>query len=576
MKGSRSAISSALFLAVTACLLPAFSDPGPSADVGKKISIALETRPIEPDPGIEPAPKPQLIAVAYEVDVYGGMAVGTLVQVFANDSETAYEGSYQVISGEAVKFQAIELETKGYVHSLNAESEEDSATTEHRRVDRIERDLRAGKTDVLAEIGTLTRADRDELLDRLRKTPSRNSDTAPAVWHLTSDPFPIEAEEPWTLRAKFRTSLPLEGRLFRLTLPAVHATEGTPVGPSPETELPMQVQITIHHPQPLPLAASDTHQILVDFVGDRTIVETARRTVRADRPFVLEFAVGSEEQPTLAGYFREREGDRQAVEALVTPPERPTEQAAARPKQVLFIVDTSGSMAKEEKLDQARRAVTSSIKKLSPGDLFNIVEFDAEFRMMSASPVELEKFGSDRVKEWLDNLQATGGTRLAPALAATLEQPEDPERHRMIMVVTDGVLADEREALLLLREKLGESRLFVVGTGQWVRQETLLRLAEYGRGAAAFAGHASELEAAVDEMFDRFSQPLGWDLKFEFAGAEVDEVLPTRLPDLYAGRPVRVVAWVRGELPSTLRVRMSTTEGEQLYDVSMPPLDTRC
>lgn len=572
MNGIRPLTCCALFLAAATGIFPVYSGPGQPADAVEPISIVLEMRPTEPGPAIEPASKPRLVAAAYEVDVYGGMAVGTLVQQFSNASETVTEGSYDVISGEAVTFHAIDLETIGRIRPLSVESEEDPAMEKRKRVDRLERDLRAGKPDVLAEIGTLTRADQDALLDRLRKTPARNSDTAPAVRKLRAGPFPIEAEESLTLRAMFRTALPLEGRRFRLILPGLKVVGDPTADPSLDDELPMRVQVTIHHPEPLSFATSDTHAILADFLGDRTVVEPVERTVPADLPFELEFAIGSEEQPTLAGYIRPREGDRQAVEAVLTPPERPTDQAASRPKQVLFIVDTSGSMAKEKKLDQARRAVTSSIKKLNPGDLFNIVEFDTDFRMMSARPVELEQFGGERVKGWLDNLQATGGTKLAPALAATLEQPEDPERHRMIMVVTDGILADEQEALLLLREKLGESRLFVVGTGQWARQETLLRLAEYGRGAAAFAGQASELETAVDEMFDRFSQPLGWDLKFEFAGAEVEQVLPTHLPDLYAGRPVRVVAWVRGELPSTLRVRMSTTEGERLYDVPMPPV----
>ncbi len=294
----------------------------------------------------------------------------------------------------------------------------------------------------------------------------------------------------------------------------------------------------------------------------------------ADRPFELRFAVSSQKQPTLAGYVREEKDGRRAVEALVTPPEKPTEKST-RPKELLFIVDSSGSMAHERKLEQARRAVASSIRKLRPVDRFNIVEFDDQFRMMSEKSVELESYGRDRVKQWLSQLQPGGGTTLLPALAAMLEQPADPERHRMIVVVTDGILQDEEEALNLLREKLGEGRLFVVGTGPRMRQETLLRLAEYGRGAAAFAGQPSELEAAVAELFDRFSRPLGWDLKFDWAGAEIDEVTPARLPDLYAGRAVRVVAWVRGDLPSVLRVRMSTMEGEQLYDVSLPPIDTR-
>jgi Ca-activated chloride channel family protein len=125
--------------------------------------------------------------------------------------------------------------------------------------------------------------------------------------------------------------------------------------------------------------------------------------------------------------------------------------------------------------------------------------------------------------------------------------------------------------LSLLEASLGEGRLFVVGTGKQIRQETLLRLAEYGRGAATFAGDSHSLETAVAELFDSISEPLGWDVKVDWGGAEIEEILPSRLPDLYAGRPVRVLAWFRGDLPSTLRLKMSTMDGERLFHVKLPP-----
>jgi Ca-activated chloride channel family protein len=110
-----------------------------------------------------------------------------------------------------------------------------------------------------------------------------------------------------------------------------------------------------------------------------------------------------------------------------------------------------------------------------------------------------------------------------------------------------------------------------VGTGKQIRQQTLLRLAEYGRGAAAFAGDSDSLEAAVDELYASISQPIGWDVKLAFEGGDVEEIVPERLPDLYAGRPVRVLAWFRDDLPSTLSLKMSTMEGERYYNVQLPP-----
>ena len=137
---------------------------------------------------------------------------------------------------------------------------------------------------------------------------------------------------------------------------------------------------------------------------------------------------------------------RVGVEAVIQPPEIPDE-GTVRPKQLLFIVDSSGSMKHSEKIDQARRAVLSCVEKLSATDRFNIVEFDQDHHFMSPAPVDPSKFDVDQVEQWLNRVQADGATKILSALDATLEQPEDPERHRMIVVLTDGAIKDETEAL---------------------------------------------------------------------------------------------------------------------------------
>jgi Ca-activated chloride channel family protein len=334
--------------------------------------------------------------------------------------------------------------------------------------------------------------------------------------------------------------------------------------------LPIRIRVTVHHPEPLLAARSETHDVIVDFDGDRTVIETTKSEVPSDRPFRLEFAVNDRESPTVASYLRSGDEGRLGVEAVVSPPEQPRD-GSARPKQIVFIMDSSGSMAHETKIDQARAAVLSCVEQLDDQDRFNVVEFDDDFHFLAEAPLEPTAVERRGARDWLDRVEAKGGTKLLPALAAALAQPDDPDRHRMFVVVTDGMLADETEALALLEKKLGEGRLFVVGTGRRVRQETLLRLAEYGRGAATFAGDAASLGAAVSELFASIAQPLGWDVALDWDGPPAAEIVPSRLPDLYAGRPVRVLAWFDEDLPSSLRLRMKTTDGEKRFEVLLPP-----
>lgn len=516
-------------LLVAATCAAVLSDPIPlalakSEAMSPALAVGMQ---VADDGSVEPAALP-LSRVVYEIEVYGGMAVGTLVQEFANDTETERTVNWGALPGGGLELTLLDQDDDGRVRSLEFE---------------------------------------------LREPEGRKGRVAQPRAFL-SEPIELAAERPAVIRTGLRMPLELEGRHFTLRLPAVrdlHAVTRQPSGGSEEpVAATARIIVTVHREEPLLLARSGTHDILVDYVGDRTIIETTRSEVPIDRPFELEFAVNSEDAPTVAGFLRGETDGRRAVEAVLLPPEQPVE-TSVRPKQLTFVVDTSGSMAHEEKIAQARRAVASCFEKLGPDDRFNIIEFDTDFSMMRPEPAGPSEVGKEAVDRWIAQWRADGGTKLLPALEAALKQPEDPQRHRMIVVVTDGIICDEREALRLLDEQLGDRRLFVVGTGKQHRQETLLRLAEQGRGAATFAGDADSLETAVTELFAAISQPLGWDVEIDLAGVEVDEISPARLPDLYAGRPVRVLAWYRGDDPTGMRLRMSTVNGAQVYDVKLPP-----
>ena len=90
-------------------------------------------------------------------------------------------------------------------------------------------------------------------------------------------------------------------------------------------------------------------------------------------------------------------------------------------------------------------------------------------------------------------------------------------------------------------------------------------------GAAAFSNDPRQLQEVVDELFDTIAMPLAWDVTFDFGAAEIEELRPVRFPDLYAGRSVRVLARVTGKLPDSLRARMTTTTGIEVFRVRLPP-----
>jgi len=474
-------------------------------------------------------PTLRLARASYQVDVLGSLAVGELVQVFVNESAEDVSASY---AGHppGLSIRGVEVEVRG-------ETQELAVAAKTPPSGRAAASARAGKK-------------RDA-----RPQPSRKID--------------VEAGQSATVRTTFRLALPIRDGRFLLRLPAV--TGKAPQEPSDEAPQvspgpPGTIRVSIHHEEPLPFAESSSHELMTAYEGDRTVIEPVDGEAPS-REFELEFALGVEDDATLLGSVTSSKNDVHQVIAVLAPPMTPPDETV-RPKQVLFVLDTSGSMAKG-KLDQARVALGACLEKLSAVDQFNIVGFNTKFRMLDELPVSAEGNAPQSAMGWMAGLRHGGGTVLLPALRAMLDQPESDEFHRMIVLLTDGALQDRNEVLEMLQTDLGEGRMFVIGIGDDVSRQTIEQMADLGRGMAVFAEDAEALDAVLGAMFDSVSEPLAWDLAVNWGGAEVQSMEPARLPDLYAGRPVTIRATVRGELPEQLQVEATTTSGLRQFTTDL-------
>jgi hypothetical protein len=491
--------------------------------------------PESPAGAEEPTPPLRLVRASYEVDVLGPLAAGELIRELVSDVDAELAAtSLEPLPG--LEVESLEVEVAGEARELRLPA-------------------------------PAPRGGRERVTTRSGSARARSAQRP-----QPSEKIRVEAGQPVTVRATFRTGLPLrDGRLV-LRLPAVN---GHDAGGDASKEggvavaAPLgAITVSIHDDEPLLHLESATHDVLAAYEGDRTVVELAEGESES-REFELAFALGVEDDPRLAGQVSPTADGAHDVILVLTPPMEPGE-GAVRPKQVFFVLDSSGSMAKG-KLDQARQALASCLEELHGDDLFNVVAFKNDFKMMAEEPVRGESESRQRARGWLGALRPGGGTELLPALLAVFEQPEETEHHRMIVLLTDGAIRDRREVLEPLQQGLGEARLFVIGIGEDVTRETILHLAEYGRGMAVFADDPEGLDEIMTAMFASVSDPLAWDLALDWGGAEVESMEPSRLPDLYAGRPVTVRARIRGEVPEQVRLEASTTGGLRQFATELAP-----
>ena len=229
------------------------------------------------------------------------------------------------------------------------------------------------------------------------------------------------------------------------------------------------------------------------------------------------------------------------------------------PKDVVFCVDTSGSMLKDGKMDQARAALKYCVESLRDGDRFNIVDFSTVPRhFQDKGLVELNDASRTKALRYVKKLHARGGTAIDDALELSLKHLRNPvsprnrvsdpdrvsaRRLKMIVFTTDGLpTIGERnpEAILkkVAKQNTDDVRIFVFGEGFDVNTRLLDFLALDHRGEADYILPEENITQKISRFFDRVGSPVMTDLKVSFEGLEVKDVYPPRFPDVFRGEQV--------------------------------------
>ncbi|WP_237063546.1 MULTISPECIES: marine proteobacterial sortase target protein [Microbulbifer] len=234
------------------------------------------------------------------------------------------------------------------------------------------------------------------------------------------------------------------------------------------------------------------------------------------------------------------------LQLLLLPPDL-SGKTRRLPREVVYVIDTSGSMGGSS-IRQARDSLLLALSRLQPGDRFNIIEFNSITRPVFPRPVAATTDNLRLARSQVEALQARGGTEMAPALRKAFGQqlPGDETLVRQVVFITDGAVGNEAALVELVRQSLGDARLFTVGIGSAPNSYFMRKAAQIGRGASITIGDIGEVSARMQSLFAKLENPLVTDLQVTWPqGLHVD-AYPKKMPDLYRGEPLRLVARVRG------------------------------
>ncbi|MGJ4913543.1 marine proteobacterial sortase target protein [Bradyrhizobium sp. HKCCYLRH2060] len=311
---------------------------------------------------------------------------------------------------------------------------------------------------------------------------------------------------------------------------------------------------------------SHHHQVTIDSPDAKTrVVTLAEGVVPADRDFELTWKPAAAATPSV-GLFHEQVGDADYLLAFVTPPAVTASAQRPQPRDVIFVIDNSGSMGGTS-IRQAKASLLYALNRLQPGDRFNVIRFDDTMTVLfpASVPADAEHVGS--ATSFVSALDARGGTEMVPAMRAALtDDGSDSDRVRQVVFLTDGAIGNEQQLFETITAMRGRSRIFMVGIGSAPNTYLMTRAAELGRGAFTHIGSVEQVEDRMRDLFAKLENPVVTGLSATFSEASAD-LTPAVLPDVYRNEPLVLAAKI-DRLAGSLQLKGRI--GDQPWTITLP------
>ncbi|HEY9050162.1 MAG TPA: marine proteobacterial sortase target protein [Gammaproteobacteria bacterium] len=300
---------------------------------------------------------------------------------------------------------------------------------------------------------------------------------------------------------------------------------------------PISLRIELDAGLPLEDIKSSYHAITQKDLGaNKKEIALKEVVVASDRDFELIWQPKVGHEPR-AAIFNQKIKDEHYQLLMVMPPNQKATNPQALPREVIYVIDTSGSMSGVS-MDQAKRSLLMALERLRPTDRFNIIQFNSVTDQLFNKVNMASVANVQQARRYVQQLQADGGTEMAPALRAALNNQTENQYVRQVVFITDGSVGNEKALFDIINHQLGQTRLFTVGIGSAPNSYFMRKAAQFGRGTFTYISDVSEVKEKMTELFNKLENPVMTNIGLEYPGDA--EIWPIRIPDLYEGEPVIV------------------------------------
>lgn len=297
----------------------------------------------------------------------------------------------------------------------------------------------------------------------------------------------------------------------------------------------ISIEVKIDAGVPVERVRSTSHLIeTLNFSANNASVKLKDENVIPNKDFILRYDVtGKRIEDALLTHKSDERGG--FFSLILSPPEKFSTEDIT-PKEIVFLLDVSGSMSGFP-IEKAKEAMRLSLENLNPNDRFNLITFAGETRMLFENPVPANAANLQKAKNFLATLSGGGGTEMLKAIRAALA-PSDSQKHiRIVCFMTDGFVGNDLEIINEV-QKYKNARVFAFGIGSSVNRFLLDKISETGRGEVEYVGLEDDGEKAARRFYERVRTPLLTDVSIDWNGLSVVDVYPKRNPDLFSAKPV--------------------------------------
>jgi len=314
---------------------------------------------------------------------------------------------------------------------------------------------------------------------------------------------------------------------------------------------------------------SPTHDVVVHYKDDRHATAGFEKTAAAlDTDFQLFYEISNKDFG--AALLSTRRAGNDGYFMLLLSPRVDVPTAAVSAKDVVFVIDTSGSM-RDDKIRQARKALEVCVTNLNSNDRFNIVTFNTTVEKFADALVDANSNYRDEALKFIAALSAAGGTNIDEALTEALAMKRGTERPFVVVFLTDGlptVGKTDIDGILddVARADSSGTRIFSFGVGYDVNTTLLDKLAENTKAVSQYVEPNEAIDVKVSSFFKRIGDPVLSRIEVNFGDAGVYDAYPPHAGDLFLGTQLVLTGRYRRPGNTTIVVRGRGAAGELVFE----------